>query len=294
MPPTGVSAIIPATERMTTAKKPSPKTALSGLLRLALFAAPLVAVFVVGVLWYGRHPALYTSPDSVYAIDTSKKVMPKTAAVGFTDVSQQAGITYLQNTPDEMKMSECGAACMAMMMSGGGAAGDYDGDGNVDLVVTRMHMPPILYRNKGDGTFEDKTREAGLDGVKNTNGAGWADVDNDGDEDLYFTAIDDTRFYLFINDGKGHFTEEGAKRGADVAGIEHHQGYSVAFGDYDRDGWVDIMTSQWGFDLRTSHMRLLHNLGAAKPGYFEDVTEKAGFATKNDYVWTALGKLEAA
>ncbi|HSD12294.1 MAG TPA: CRTAC1 family protein, partial [Patescibacteria group bacterium] len=58
--------------------------------------------------------------------------------------------------------------------------------------------------------------------------------------------------------------------------------------------WIDIMTSQWGFDLRTSHMRLLHNRGAAAPGFFTDVTEKAGFATKNDHVWTSLGSVDAA
>lgn len=276
------------------ARKAARKTAYPRALRIALAAVPIAFVSLAGVLWYVRHPASYASPDSAYAIDVSKKVAPKSASVGFTDVSRQAGISYLQNDPDQMRVVRCGAACMAMMMSGGAAAGDADGDGRVDLLVTRMHFPPILYRNKGDGTFEDVTHDAGLDGVKNANGAGWADVDNDGDEDLYLTAIDDTRFYLFINDGKGRFAEEGAARGADVAGAEHHQGFSVAFGDYDRDGWVDIMTTQWGFDLRTSHMRLLRNRGAAAPGRFEDVTAKAGFSTKNDHVWTSLGSVDAA
>ncbi|MEY4744095.1 MAG: hypothetical protein RL272_40 [Candidatus Parcubacteria bacterium] len=280
---------------MTAEKKPSHgRLRSAGILQILIFFAPMVLMSVAGVVWYKIRPATPKSIDASFSIDAAKKVAPKTAAVGFTDVTQQAGISYLQNTPELMKSSECGSACMAMMMSGGGAAGDYDGDGNIDLVVTRMHMPPILYRNKGDGTFEDKTADAGLDGVKNMNGAGWADIDNDGDEDLYFTAIDDTRFFLFVNDGRGRFKEEGSKRGADARGSERHQGYSIAFGDYDRDGFVDILTSQWGFDLWTSNFRLLHNRGAAKPGYFEDVTAKAGFATRNDYVWTSLGKLEAS
>ncbi|HTM68022.1 MAG TPA: CRTAC1 family protein [Candidatus Binatia bacterium] len=264
------------------------------VLRILAFFAPIILVTAAGVAWYVPHPAMRRSADLNYAIDTYHPLKPKTAEVGFTDVSRQAGIQYLQNTAELMRMSKCGQACMAMMMSGGAAAEDYDKDGKIDLLVTRMNNAPILYRNKGDGTFEDKTKDAGLDGVRNANGAGFADIDNDGDEDLYLTTIDDTRFRLYINDGQGHFTEEGAARGADVPGVEHHQGYSVAFGDYDRDGYVDIMTTQWGFDLRESHMRLLHNRGAARPGYFEDVTEKAGFATRNDFVWYTLGEMESS
>ncbi|HTK05290.1 MAG TPA: CRTAC1 family protein [Candidatus Eisenbacteria bacterium] len=264
------------------------------ILRIAAFFTPPLFVTLVGLAWYLRHPAIGMTPDLQYSINTMKKVTPKTSEIGFTDVTQASGISYLQNTPALMKMSKCGATCMAMMMSGGAATTDADDDGDLDLLVTRMHAAPIFYRNKGDGTFEDATKEAGLDGIKNANGAGWADLDNDGDEDLYMTAVDDMRYYLYINDGKGRFTEEAERRGAAVFGLEHHQGYSVAFGDYDRDGWTDILTSQWGFDLRSSNMRLLRNLGPAKPGHFEDVTEHAGFAVRNEHVWYTLGRLEAA
>jgi len=264
------------------------------ILRIFAFFLPPVFVTLAGLAWYTRHPAIGMTPDLPYTINTMKKVTPKTSDVGFTDVTQSSGISYLQNTPDLMKMSKCGAACMAMMMSGGAATADPDDDGDLDLLVTRMNASPIFYRNKGDGTFEDATKDVRLDGMRNANGAGWADLDNDGDQDLYMTAVDDTRFYLYINDGSGRFAEEAERRGAAVFGLEHHQGYSVAFGDYDRDGWTDILTSQWGFDLRTSNMRLLHNLGPEKPGHFEDVTERAGFSPQNEKVWYTLGTLEAA
>src|SRR5262249_46092431 len=101
----------------------------------------------------------------------------------FTDVTVAAGLDYLQDDPSDPR-----GPTMPIHMSGGAAAGDYDGDGWVDLYVTRLNAPGILFRNRGDGTFEDVTAAAGLAGAPlNGNGAGWVDVDNDGDLDLYVT-----------------------------------------------------------------------------------------------------------
>jgi hypothetical protein len=200
----------------------------------------------------------------------------------FTNVTKEAGVDYVQFViPDPPPALE------PLYMSGGAAAGDYDGDGWVDLYVTRLGAPGILFRNKHDGTFEDVTVAAGLGGGPLTgNGAGWVDIDNDGDLDLYVTSLSDTRFYLYINDGAGHFTEEAVARGAAVAGVDQHFGYSVAFGDYDQDGWLDIHTTEWRPNpLNPSgalaNARLLHNRGAAAPGHFEDVTAAAGVALDN-------------
>ena len=199
----------------------------------------------------------------------------------FTDVTLAAGIDYVQHGPSPptcpLPNTHCG-----VVMSGGAAAGDYDGDGDLDLYVTRLDDTDILYRNRGDGTFEDATLESGLTFNLRSNGPGWGDVDNDGDLDLYVTTLLDTRFYLFINDGNGVFTEEGAVRGAAIIGPDVHQGMSVAFGDYDRDGFLDISVGEW---RRTesapgalSNARLLRNRGASAPGHFEDVTQSAGVA----------------
>ena len=166
-------------------------------------------------------------------------------------------------------------------MSGGAAAGDFDGDGYVDLYFTRLDNSDILYRNLGDGTFEDVTGTVGIDRGFGSNGAGWADIDNDGDLDLYVTSLYDSRFYLYINDGEGGFTEQAIPRGAAIEGDDTHFGMSVSFGDYDLDGYLDISTTEWRLqDLNPtnapSNSRLLHNLGADAPGYFEDVTLAAG------------------
>lgn len=204
------------------------------------------------------------------------------AAAGpvFTDVTEAAGVSYVQYEGEDPETCLASVYCEPERMTGGAAAGDYDGDGHVDLYVTRLHAPGILFRNRGDGTFEDRTAESGLIAAHRTNGAAWADVDLDGDLDLYLTTLGGDRFYLFINQ-RGRFQEQGRERGAALEDADPHMGYSVTFGDYDQDGWPDIHTTEWrpgsvapAGALR--HARLLRNRGAAAPGHFEDRTDAAG------------------
>ncbi len=188
------------------------------------------------------------------------------SAVVYTNVTAAAKINHVQNQ---------GFGAGQLIMTGGAAAGDYDNDGWVDIFVTRLDAPDILYRNKGDGTFENMSTVAGFTANLQTNGPAWGDIDNDGDLDLYVTAGGDTRFYMYVNDGSGHFTEQAVQRGVDVGGVSRY-GQSVTFGDYDGDGYLDIHTNDWGNETSVSTSRLLHNLGAANPGHFEDVTAAAG------------------
>ena len=206
------------------------------------------------------------------------------AQAHFTDVTLAAGIRYRQAT------LPLGLLEMPQM-TGGACAGDFDGDGWVDLFVTRMDEAPILYRNRGQNTngahlgFEDVSAAAfGPDvQVGRLNGAAAADVDGDGDLDLYVTGLWTAQFFLYINDGAGHFTEEAAARGAALMATSQFRGFSASFGDYDRDGDLDLFTAEWGHlgaavPGQSSHTRLLRNLGPAQPGYFEDVTDAAGVA----------------
>ena len=197
----------------------------------------------------------------------------------FVDLTDTAGIDYVQ-----FRRSDAIPAAMQSYKTGGVAAGDYDGDGLVDLYVTRLDDSDILYRNRGDGTFADVTAEAfgprHLAAVQ-SNGAAWGDIDNDGDLDLYVTSLFSHRFHLFVNDGAGSFSEEAVERGAATEGEDLHFGFSATFGDYDLDGYLDLHTTEWRF-LRQmtvgaqSNARLLRNRGAAAPGHFEDVTRHAG------------------
>jgi hypothetical protein len=229
----------------------------------------------------------YTTTDTDGAADTGT-VTVAVSAVVFVDDTVNAGIFHVQ----------CGAQCAAggaaalYAMTGGAAAGDYDGDGDPDLYVTRFDAPDILYVNQGNGTFVDGTAGTGLGHGDGANGATWADIDADGDLDLYVTSLMGTRFHLYVNDG-GSFTEEALARGAAVDGPDTHVGYSASFGDYDGDGYLDLHTTEWRPDVMNptaapSNSRLLRNLGAANPGHFEDVTDFAGVAL-DDVVGAGAG-----
>jgi hypothetical protein len=191
----------------------------------------------------------------------------------FTEVSQQAGITYYQRHPESRFSQMAGNG-----ITGGAAVGDYDGDGWDDLYVTVLTGQDVLYRNLGDGTFRNATASSGIIFEVPTNGAAWGDLDNDGDLDLYVTSFDLFRNFLFLNNGDGTFREAAVERGAAVVTDLEHRGSGVGFGDYNRDGWIDILTTEWvwGRELTESHSRLLRNRGSAQPGYFGDVTDEAG------------------
>ena len=137
----------------------------------------------------------------------------------------------------------------------GGCLGDYDLDGFIDLYVTAYlwpnaasqlprpyydatNGPPnVLYRNLGDGTFEDVTSTTGLEQNNNrfSHACTWGDYDRDGLPDLV-VANDFGRKNLYRNLGDGRFRDVTQEAGIEDAGA----GMSVALGDYDGDGWEDV------------------------------------------------------
>ncbi|MYA02337.1 MAG: CRTAC1 family protein [Chloroflexi bacterium] len=214
------------------------------------------------------------------------------AATRFMEDTESAGLLYVQhqanppgnclfdNVARETEEERSGTLCDAERMTGGAAAGDFDGDGATDLLVTRLDGHDLLFRNRGDGTFEEVSGQTGLATWElPSNGAAWGDVDNDGDLDLFVTTVGDTRHYLFINND-GVFTEQGMERGVAVDTGDRRIGFSASFGDYDRDGYLDLHVTEWRpsqlVGEAVAGVRLLRNLGAGSPGYFEDVTDAAG------------------
>jgi hypothetical protein len=118
---------------------------------------------------------------------------------------------------------------------GGVAIGDCDGDGLADVYLSRPFGGGKLFRNKGGWRFEDATAASGLDGDRGWTTAGaWGDVDNDGDLDLYICGLDCPN-RLWMNDGRGRFTERAAAAGLAFAGSS----VMMAWSDYDGDGDLD-------------------------------------------------------
>jgi tetratricopeptide (TPR) repeat protein len=228
-------------------------------------------------------------------------VLPATASavpVRFTEVTSEGGLSFRHEA------GASGKKWYPETMGAGGGFFDYDGDGLVDVLLVNGRQWPgerqapestmHLYRNQGDGTFRDVTRQSRLDVPLYGMGMAAADYDNDGDQDLVLTAY--RRTVLFRNEGDGTFTDISAPAGL-VQG-----GWSTAamFVDVDRDGWLDLLvghyvdwdpTKEEHLDctygtprkdycavkyFRGQGLRLYRNLGN---GRFREATESAGLAT---------------
>jgi enediyne biosynthesis protein E4 len=189
-------------------------------------------------------------PD-LYVTNYGKNILYHNNGDGtFTDVTAKAGV------------EAGGWSCSAGFF-------DYDNDGHLDLLVTRYmiwdtqhskicggewktYCPPaefpattnILYRNRGDGTFEDVSHRSGIASIKGRSlGMSFADYDDDGFTDI-FVANDGMRQFLFHNNGDGTFTECALEAGAGLtADGRPLSGMGTVFQDYDNDGRPDILVT---------------------------------------------------
>ena len=147
----------------------------------------------------------------------------------FREVSAAAGIRHYCLDPHRI--------------CGGVAFFDYDGDGFDDLYLTGGRRADRLYRNRGDGTFEDVTKRAGLKFVEDytTVGVASGDIDNDGDRDLFVTTFEGEPNLLLRNNGDGTFSDI-----SEAAGIDGEVwSTAVSFGDYNLDGFLDIYVANY-------------------------------------------------
>ncbi len=154
-----------------------------------------------------------------------------------------------------------------------GSAGvlDWDGDGLPDLFVTAPEKAYVLFRNKGDGTFEDVAEQAGLRAIRTPGGFGAlvADYDNDGDQDVFVTrdGFQAPAANSLLRNDDGVFTDVAGDVG--ITGVQRTIG--GLFLDYDADGWLDLYVVNGLKDGAAN--ALYRNRG---DGTFEDVTAEAG------------------
>src|SRR6266511_1796167 len=143
---------------------------------------------------------------------------------GFTLLGpSQTGISFSNTVSDSLlvhnrQLAQGAGVCLA----------DVDGDGRPDVFLARTEGPNALFRNLGDWRFEDITRQAGVAAPdRYSTGCAFADVDGDGDQDLLLASLGGPNA-LFVNDGKGQFSEQ-------TAGLTDRAGsMTIAVTDVDR------------------------------------------------------------
>jgi hypothetical protein len=180
------------------------------------------------------------------------------APITFDNIIDRSGIGFVLNncaTPQKHQIET---------MMAGVAAFDYDNDGWLDLYFANgASLPEFdksdpkffnrLYRNKGNGMFEDVTLKTGVRGKGYSMGVATGDYDNDGNVDLYVTGVNHNQ--LFRNNGDGTFTDVTERAGIAAVHPKYGKTYAVSAGwlDYDNDGWLDLLVVNYlNWDLRTA------------------------------------------
>lgn len=137
------------------------------------------------------------------------------------------------------------------IFAGGAAAADFDRDGDIDVFVVRGDIGGnILYENDGTGVFIDVAEAAGLAFTRTAtenyrhSGPTFADMDGDGDLDLFLGGLEGDPSMVFQNDGNGNYSDVTNGSGLDTMNVKYTIGSS--FADYDRDGDLDLFLTHWG------------------------------------------------
>ena len=198
---------------------------------IAALAASTWAIGVVGGLGLLAYDLLASEHVGGLAVERVEAAIDPRVEAGdtlFMDRSSAAGVDFNHSSFQGEFFA----------IGGGVVVLDYDNDGFHDFYVSNSVGPNALYRNDGDGTFTDVAVAAGVDDAPGRgNGGCAADYDNDGDSDLYVTNYGRSR--LFSNNGDGTFADVTA------SAIEDHQTEKrytgCAWGDYDQDGYLDLI-----------------------------------------------------
>jgi hypothetical protein len=273
--------------------------------RRGLLVVALAGAALLGALLAGQHGVVQaqvpgrmrTAPEPVSP--PSAYLPPVTPTVRFVDVAGKSRFAYTSNN------DFTGRKFFPQPMCGGIALIDYNGDGKLDIFFTNGSKLPALVRpdasfhscllrGRGDGTFEDVTRDARLEGANLDFSFGVAagDIDNDGDPDLFVANAGPNALYR--NNGDGTFTDITKGSGLDRK-PKDLLSVGGAFFDYDRDGLLDLVVSHYTYwspatdqscpspfgvvycaptIYKSVAHSLYRNLGG---GRFEDVTRRAGF-----------------
>ncbi len=283
--------------------------------RWSLIAALVILAVVGGIIFLVRRkpappPRQVTTLSAPVAPNRPQVEMP---VVNFADITKEAGVTFVHNN------GAYGDKLLPETMGGGVAFFDYDNDGAPDLLFINStswpwrapegKSPPTaaLYHNDGKGRFADVTAGSGLDVSFYGMGVAVGDYDDDGQVDVFITAVGGN--HLFHNEGNGKFKEVTASAG--VGGSTNDWSTCAAWIDYDNDGkldlfvghyvkWTKEIDAQVGYkiDGRTRAYGQPNNFEGALPhlyhndgnGHFTDVSAQSGVQVTNPATGVPVAK----
>lgn len=293
---------------------PADDAVIGRAFRVSLVVIVLLAAAGGAAAWWANRPKPPKVTEAAKVSLPVARAAPKIdpPSMPFRDVTEESGINFVHEN------GATGEKLLPETMGSGVGVFDYDGDGDMDILFVnskrwpwdmRADAPPAtcaLYANDGKGKFTDVSKETGLDVSLYGMGCAIGDYDNDGDLDVYLSAVGPNR--LLRNDG-GKFVDVTDEAG--VAGPEDAWGTSCGWFDYDKDGRLDLFVCNyvvWSreFDLAQNfqltgggraygrpqnfagvHPILFRNKG---DGAFENVSESAGIQIANPNTGVPLAK----
>ncbi|MGE3180782.1 MAG: CRTAC1 family protein [Phycisphaerae bacterium] len=282
--------------------------------RWSLAILALLIVFAAGTWMLVRKPAASRPHTAVEVappvVSAPAKNIPE---IPFQDITTQSGIDYVHAN------GAYGEKLLPETMGGGNAFFDYDKDGDADLLFvdgapwpwhrnkSEAHNSLRLYQNDGTGKFKNVTENSGLTGDFYGMGCAVGDYDNDGNPDVFVTAVGQNR--LFANRGDGHF--EDVSEAAGIGGSEDQWSTGAAFFDADNDGDLDLFVCNYIVWSRQIDMDINYEFAGIGRAYgppgkyrggfsafyrnngdgtFRDDSETAGVRIVNPSTNVALGK----
>ena len=282
-------------------------------LRLSFVFAAAVAVVGVATFYLTtREPADDAPAEHQPAgPNVPARAVATLPSLAFTDITTRAGIDFVHEA------GAYGERLLPETMGGGVAFFDYDNDGDQDLLLVNSttwpwRPPPAtpatskLYRNRGDGSFEDVSEATGMALVLYGMGVATGDFDGDGFVDVFVTAVGENR--LFRNSSGEGFVDVTAEAG--VAGSPDSWSTSAAFIDIDGDGDLDLFACNyvaWSPEIDREVDYRLTGIGRAygpptdfpgtdsylyrnDGGTFVDISEHAGVRVANPSTGQPVGK----